>query len=303
MSRARMACWGAVATLWACGAEDLVDEAPELEPAAVGEPSAPCPSFDGTGDYVFRVGGEDREAWIGFPQGGEGPYRVIFAFHGLTDVSFDAAGQLVRALGLTELVEEREVIVVAPQARPTNFGIGMVKLWGILTDQATQEDLAFYDDMRACLVREAGADPERIHATGFSGGGLWTSVLVMERSETLASAVALSGGVDTYGPSLDWREPAHPTPVALMDGGPSDTWPDPSLALLNFHEASASFGGHLASAGHVSAACVHQGAHTLPPRDMWNLGRRWLLNHRFGEPSPWEGESPWEVPSGCSLLP
>jgi len=286
------------------GGTDGDTDATGPEPAPLVEPSSPCPTIDGPGEYTFTVDGEERTAWIGIPSSADGPYPVWFGFHGLGSVGFDMVGNLVAGLGLESVVEDQGVIIVVPQSGEFDMVIQRVQLWGILTEEDKASDLAFVDDLRACVAEQYDADLARMHAFGFSGGALWTSVLAMDRSDVFASAVTLSGGVDVSAasglqfPVMDWRAPAERIPMAIMDGGPTDTWPGGGLVIIDFDTASASLAGHLEEAGHAVTTCDHGRGHTFPPSDMWTVGRRWMLRHTFGEPSPW-ASGDGNVPAGC----
>lgn len=287
MSRLSLAFPLLVACAGGGGPDDTDASAPRLD----------CPAMSGEGEVTFDVDGVARTAFIAVPPG-DGPHRVLFAFHGLAPAGFDAVNDLVRGLRLTTLSEDEEVVVIVPQAGLADLALAEVQLWGILNDDDKAADLAFFDLMRGCAVQEASGDAERISAFGFSGGALWSSILLMERSEALASVVTLSGGVDQYGPTLAWKPPAAKIPAVVIDGGTNDAWPNPTFSLIDFQAGSDSLSGYLDAAGHTVATCKHTGGHTFPPGAQWAYARAWMLSAVRGEATPAAAAEP--APTGCT---
>ena len=137
--------------------------------------------------------GYDREVLLLTPPSPKPGLPVLFVWHGLGAT----AKSMVPRLGLRELAAQG-VIVVVPQAHPeADIGWGWTK---------AREDLVLFDDLRACLQRDLGADLDRVVTSGFSAGGLWSTYLLFHRADSLATAVIMSGGL--LPPLLTYSTPA-----------------------------------------------------------------------------------------------
>jgi poly(3-hydroxybutyrate) depolymerase len=296
--------------LLSCACSDEAD--PDISPskaALESGPTAPlaelsdgeCPDMSGTSR--FSSGGLSRRVRIVTPRDVTPGMPVVFAFHGLVPAGFDAISNMVDGFGLKDIANERGVIFVVPEARELVFpGVGALLLWGVLDD--AEADLALFDDVRTCLSNELDVDLERLHAWGFSGGAMWTSVVLVERSETLASAVEFSGGASFIipfigGPYAHYMTPPNLPPTLLASGGAMDVWPDPQLLMVDFEESTDLLGNALQSDGGVVARCYHDLGHNIPS-DYFDFSIDWMLDHTFTGASPWADGT--GLPSGCTGL-
>lgn len=284
--------------------DDATEDVPQ--PAPLAELSdGECPELGSSGMSTFSSGGEDRLVGVFRPDGDTTDLPVLFFFHGLTTPGTDPVGNLASGLDLQGLADDMPAIIVAPEARPTPVPLaGNVLLWGILDDGGV--DLQLYDDLRTCVVDELGADRRRVHAMGFSGGALWTSRMIMERSDTLASAVEFSGGVELDipldgGPFLTYQTPAETIPVLLSAGGETDVWPGGGFALIDFVAATDILQGGLRTDGHYVVRCDHSQGHTIV-LDGWELGQRWVEEHFYGESSPFIDEGLGGDEAWCEVV-
>lgn len=182
-------------------------------------------------------------------------------------------------------------------------------VWPYL-DQASvermEEEAVFFDDVIACLAEQYAIDESCISTAGISAGALWSAQLLQLRSERLASAIILSGGVGpaTTNGFVDvrgWRGAEHRAPVLLAWGGPTDG------CGADFDRASRNLGAALTEGGHFVQECIHNCGHAAPPIDpMVGLPVLW----RFALDHPYwleDGESPYlasgvpeGTPSWCS---
>nr|ADI18897.1 hypothetical protein [uncultured delta proteobacterium HF0010_08B07] len=78
-------------------------------------------------------------------------------------------------------------------------------------------DLPFYDDLPRCLSESFSVCQQRIHSTGLSAVGLWTTYLTVFRSEVLASAVGMSSGLIP-----DYPSESSSIPYLVASGGEND---------------------------------------------------------------------------------
>jgi poly(3-hydroxybutyrate) depolymerase len=290
--------------LWACDggseATDPVDGSSTGEGTAAEDlPTAPlaplsdgeCPDMSGLS--TFSSAGLERKVKIIQPaNGGEG-MPLIFAFHGLVSPDMNPISTVVDGFGLKNLADELGAVIVAPEARVTDLPmVGEFNLWGILGDEL--EDLVLYDDLRTCVGENLDVDLMRVSAFGHSGGALWTSMLAIERADTLSSVVEFSGGASLTipllgGPFIPYMTPASPVPALLFTGGPEDVWPDQTLTLVDFEAATDSLQEGLVGDGSLVVRCKHTQGHFSIPFDAMDLATPWLEQHVFEQPSPFEG--------------
>ncbi|MFT4624513.1 MAG: poly(3-hydroxybutyrate) depolymerase [Myxococcota bacterium] len=297
--------------LVACGGKDSGDPSDTASTQAAG-PQGPtaelaelsdgeCPDMSGTS--TFSSGGERRKVRIVTPKDVTADMPVIFSFHGLTEAGTNPIDLVADGFDLKGLANELGAVFVVPEARELELpGFGALLLWGILDD--ADADLALYDDLRTCLSRDLDVDLTRVHAWGHSGGALWTSVLAIERADTLASFVEFSGGAEITipllgGPYIRYATQARIPPGLLVTGGANDVWPDTTFTMIDFEAATDILQSNLVDDGATVVRCGHDLGHFTFPQEHWLLGIDWMATHTFTGASPWAGGN--DLPDGCSL--
>ncbi|HMJ14098.1 MAG TPA: hypothetical protein VK524_21925, partial [Polyangiaceae bacterium] len=151
-------------------------------------------------------------------------------------------------------------------------------------------DLPLVDEVVACAKQTVGIDPRRIHVTGFSAGGLYSSGLSLSRSSFMASVASISGGS-----AGGYQDPANKFAAMIVHGGSGDQ------LVVNFEQQSNGFRDQLVRDGHFAFVCNHGGGHTVPP----GIGAhvvQFFFDHPYGtNPSPYARGLPASFPSYCRL--
>jgi predicted esterase len=273
------------------GGADGGDNGPTLRPLAA--PSGACPDMSATGGFTLTSGGVERAGTVVVPEAPAGPLKLMFFLHGLMDPGStpDPTGEMVRGLGLQRVANENNALIVLPQSGIMELLGFRFFLWDLVVE--TDGDLVLFDDLRACAAEQHELDLPATSAFGFSGGALFTTVLIRERGDAFAAAVEASGGADISvpiwtTPGAAYGSPPAPLPTLLMSGGEADVWPDPSLTLVDFTAATDTLEAGLVTDGHTVVRCRHSSGHTIPQRG-YQLALEWAFGHRFGEESPWAG--------------
>ncbi len=162
----------------------------------------------------WTVDGIEREALIYLPvSSAKSKPPVIFGFHG------HGGNMHFAARGMAFQDHWPQAIVVYPQGLPT-AGIvldreGKLPGWQREPGQEGDRDLKFVDAMLTSLREKYSIDENRIYATGFSNGGIFTYLLLSQRPNVFA-AFAPGGAVLLPGVSLTQSRPV------LHYGGKSD---------------------------------------------------------------------------------
>jgi polyhydroxybutyrate depolymerase len=162
----------------------------------------------------WNVEGVEREALIFLPStSAKEKAPVIFAFHGHGgNMHFAASGMAFQNYWL-------EAIIVYPQGLPTPGIVmdfeGTKPGWQREVGQQGDRDLKFVDTILTSLRQKYSIDENRIYATGFSNGGLFTYLLLSQRPNVFA-AFAPGGAVLLPSVSLTKARPV------LHYGGRSD---------------------------------------------------------------------------------
>lgn len=285
-------------------AEDggVVDEnpAPPLAELSEGE----CPDLTTSGISTFRSAGHDRKVAVLFPDNPPRGLPVIFNFHGLTSPEYTPVE--ASQASLQAEANARDAIIVVPEARQQTLPfIGTFLLWGIMDDETP--DLILFDDLRTCLSQTFEIDLKRISTWGHSGGALWNTALLMNRSDQLATVVEFSGGADfsipfVGGPYLVYESPNSKVPVLLVTGGPEDVWPDSDSPMIEFEATTDTLQSHLAEDEHLVVRCRHTLGHYEIPTNGWDFSHEWMLTHRLGEPSPYAEDGLGAEDSWCASV-
>lgn len=199
-----------------------------------------------------------------------------------------ACGLLMLDAGaLRPKADASEVILVVPQGDDLGGEPG----WDTFSDPRTNVDLVFFDDMLTCASESFSVDPDQIYVTGMSNGGLETGYLIATRSDVIAAAAPLSGGVGT-----DVVASGYAMPVLVVWGGASDQAFDLDFDALA-HEMLTMFG----DAGQFVVGCDHGLGHTLDP-SFWPWVLQFLVDHpRDRASEPYAGGLPPVFPDYCAL--
>ena len=262
--------------------DDSGDDDDATEP-----PGGPVPVYDGLCPQLdeglndgFESAGLEREFRLVLPDDPTGA-PVVFAWHWLGG----SASQILDWVEFEDLADEG-VIVVAPESS----GYPYEWRW----DQGPEDnaDAQFFEDTLACLYEQWDVDLDRVHSTGMSAGGLWTTWMILYRSQWLASAAPMSGGF--Y--SQWYSSPESSLPVMLVWGGPADIYNG-----YSFDASNNAFSSQLQGDGHFVVECEHTGGHTVPmgaAEFIWTF----LEEHPRGlDQEPWAGGLPSTLPSYCEI--
>ena len=161
-------------------------------PAPVAAPAAPpagpvaCGSRTGANRFTLRltVGGERRSALVYAPKSAVNRrVPLLLAFHG-------AGGRgpwMEDYSGFSSLADRDGFIVVYPSARSPR------RVWN-LTEEQTDDDVAFVDALVDRLEDHGCIDASRIYAVGVSNGAGFVARLACESTSRLAAVVTVAGG-------------------------------------------------------------------------------------------------------------
>jgi predicted esterase len=286
------------------GEDEDEPEEDGLRPLA--EVSGACPELSSSGFVTFDSFDQERSASIVVPSVPGPDMPLVFFFHGLMDPGStpEPTEYMVNGLGLQSLADTHNAVIVVPEA-PIYSLLGFsFFLWDIALE--TDADLVLFDDLRTCVAEQLDVDLARTTAWGFSGGALWTTVMAAQRGDAFAAIVEASGGSDISVPiwpdlAAKYETPAYTMPALLISGGASDIWPSASLTLVDFEAATDTLEAQLAEDGHTVVSCHHSSGHSLP-NPAYYLSIDWVMEHRFGEVSPWAGGDLGGDDSWCELV-
>jgi predicted esterase len=209
-------------------------------------------------------------------------YPLVVVYHGFGG---DIASML-DAAGLRPYADSHQVILVVPQGED----VGGTGGWDAFSDPRTNLDLVLFDDLVTCASESFSVDPQRLHVTGMSNGGLFTGYLLATRSSVIASAAPMSGGMGLA------PTDTSTLPVLALWGGESDFAFDQDFDLLTSEMIESLLGR-----GDFVVACDHGLGHSLDP-SFWPWVLQFLLEHPEGvSPEPYAEELPEIFPDYCSI--
>ena len=238
-----------------------------------------CPVFE-DGTVSLEVDGETRDVEVVLPDDPEGA-PLVFAWHWLGGT----AQQTLSWMGLDGLADEGAIVLA-----PESTGIPSVE-WDVISSAEQSVDIALFDALLSCAWEQFQVDTTRVHATGMSAGGLFTSFLSFHRADVLVSTLPFSGGVG----APYYATPAREIPMMLVWGGPSDTY-----GGYDFHSATMEMSERLQDDGHFVVECMHQLGHN-PPEEAAEMAWSFFSAHTEVSGAPWESGLPDGLPSWCEL--
>jgi hypothetical protein len=94
--------------------------------------------------------------------------------------------------------------------------------------------------------------------------------------------------VDLYDVPLSrYATPTYAMPALLVSGGSDDVWPGGGFDLVDFQAGTESLVDSLATDGHYVVHCEHDDGHLYFPSGSEEMAWEWLLDHTYGEDSPY----------------
>jgi predicted esterase len=247
------------------------------QPAASKLPtvSGACPDF--RNGSVATVGGIQVKFWSG-AAGQKG--ALVFYFHG-TGGSADEADALfgLGTGGLSGVIDDITGSGGIVASLENTTGTGNALEYGVWST----DDFKACDQIVACAIQANRIDAGRIHALGFSAGGLAVGGFYYLRSNYLASVVTYSGGMSPW-PGNDVRQdPNNKLPAMLFHGGDGD-W-----VILGFKDTSIQMATEMKGKGATAYVCDHGGGHAIPsdgPAAAWAFFKAHPYNVT---PASWTG--------------
>lgn len=168
---------------------------------------------------TWKVDGDIREAIVFAPKAAPAAGRVplVLSFHG--------RGDNVQNFQHTDLhLASPYAIVVYFQGLGTRDGLAG---WQVERGEFNDRDLKLVDVALASLRTKYNIDDDRIYATGFSNGAMFTYLLWAERPAVFSAYAAVAGRLR---PSV---QPKEPRPLFHVAGerDPQVTFPDQKAAM------------------------------------------------------------------------
>lgn len=247
--------------------------------------SGACPDFrDGS---TATVAGIRVKFWSGVA-GKKGP--LIFYWHGTGGSSDEAVGGLTgNGLGpvLNDIKAQGGIVASPDNSTGTGNSVDTV-VW-------TTDDFKAADQIVACAIQAGRIDPGRIHALGFSAGGLMAGTMYYVRSNYMASVVTYSGGTSPWPGNSTAQDPSNKLPIMLFHGGDGD-W-----VILAFKDQSIQLATDAKAKGRTAIICDHGGGHGIPsqgPSAAWTFFKAHPYNT---VPEPWTS-LPAGIPSYCKIF-
>ncbi len=267
-------------------------------PVALPTLTAPssCPDVSANGRVTIQVAGEAREFLLFLPADPVGkPVAVLWHQLG------GSANGFANITNAATLATSLDVIVAIPEMSfRLELGEISVPMWRYLDSTPPGPDLQLFDDILGCLDAEYSVDRARLYAAGASAGGLFSTRLLLDRSEVLAGVAILSGGTDEAHPVLNtnYVTPSAPLPTMVTWGGPTDTLTFVEGFTIDFAQGTEALVDHLVGDGDYVVACDHGQGHSVPA-PLIDFALQFLVAQRFGEPNPYASSSPPSMPSDC----
>jgi polyhydroxybutyrate depolymerase len=163
----------------------------------------------GQSEHRLISGGIDRRFLLYVPPGtAPRVWPVVLNFHGSGGTP---EGQLATS-NLAVWADREHFALVAPAAVDNR--------WNIPPDSARADDVRFTADVLDTVATLLCVDPQRVYATGFSGGGRMSSQLACDLSTRIA-AIAAVGGIRFPGPC----GAARSIPILAFHGTADETNP------------------------------------------------------------------------------
>jgi len=140
----------------------------------------------------WMINGVERHALVYTPSKGDHstPAPIVFVFHG----HGGSAQNVDRTMHIQTVWPEAFVVYMQGIPTPTRVDPdGKKPGWQCAPGQVGDRDLKFFDTVLANVRKKYPIDVNRVYATGFSNGGVFTYVLWSERPNVFAAFAPCAG--------------------------------------------------------------------------------------------------------------
>jgi polyhydroxybutyrate depolymerase len=147
---------------------------------------------DGVDAGWMAIDGQNgREALLVSPEGFDPetaaePLPAVIVLHGLGGT----AEEMARMAEWPAAARDRGFLAVFPEGVERSWNAG--GCCGVAAEEGI-DDVALLDALVDQLVSEEGVDPDRVHLTGYSNGGMMTFSYSCRRADRLAGAASVAG--------------------------------------------------------------------------------------------------------------
>jgi hypothetical protein len=261
------------------------------DPAMLPKPTGTCPDFK-EGMVTFK--GQRFQIYVG--DDGESKLGPLVFYWYATGSS---VSEVTRGLS-TKIVNDIKAQGGMVAAMVSSVGTGQSTgnfVWFV-------DDYKWADEVLACAIeKKVGIDTSRIHAIGFSAGGLQSSWMAYARNNYMASVVAYSGGLTGLGEGT-WvtpvdmtPDPTNVVPAMLYHGAPGR-----DVVIMDFAVGSAAMEADIKKRDGFSLDCNHGGGHMIAPNGQ-DAAWQFMQDHPYKtKPSPYvAGGIPKSFPSYCKV--
>ena len=141
--------------------------------------------------YTISVDGVDRNFMTSVPESEKGTLLpILMAFHGGGDVKSFSYPPFPQSQQFLELAQSEKFILVYPFSKLLESNEGA---WQLNTTEETQQDIKFIQAIIENISSSNCVDENKIYATGYSLGSMFTYELACHMSDTFAAIASFAG--------------------------------------------------------------------------------------------------------------
>ena len=141
--------------------------------------------------YTISVDGVDRNFMMSVPASEKGTLLpILMAFHGGGDVKSFSYPPFPQSQQFLELAQSEKFILVYPFSKLLESNEGA---WQLNTTEETQQDIKFIQAIIENISSSNCVDENKIYATGYSLGSMFTYELACHMSDTFAAIASFAG--------------------------------------------------------------------------------------------------------------
>ncbi len=266
------------------------------------------PVVNGAGTVSVN-GAAARTYYVDLPADTSQPMALLFSWHGYMQAPLDFRNMV----GFDPNGASMPIVVVTP----TDLGLFLTQIptggldWDI-EGSDSNVDFPYFQGMLSCLQSQFSIDSTRIYSFGFSAGAVFTNLLASQYPHLFAATVSESGAwfsdpaeraaTDGVGLFYPWTWPSlDPTDqgsILMTHGGATDY-----ATIISIELADQFALPFLLNAKRTVVDCAHSAGHAIDPLVSNAMIYEYLLAHRLGQPSPFQGMAlfPDLASAGCSL--